>query len=348
MTWAEIWESVQHFFATSGINVARALLLWIVGYIVVRLVVVVVKKIFQKSKMEKVAQGFIVSIIRFALHIILIIMVLQALGVEITGIVAALATAGLAIGLALKDSLGNVASGVILLITKPFKEGDFVKVDGVEGKVKNIKIFTTALVTLDNKLVVLPNSAVVNNPLTNFSNRKTRRVDYTFSVAYESDVELVRKVVLDVMKSDGRVLLDPEPKCRICNFNESSVDFFAFCWCDSDDYWDVYYYIWDNVFNEFKRNNISIPYKQVEVRMREDKVVMPYRAAHLQERVEKIRSHEKIRSIDHFFDQLEDGEIDAKTLKEQSKKAKKERQEKKEKKKQQELEKKKNNKKSKE
>ena len=337
MTWAEIWESVQHFFATSGINVARALLLWIVGYIVIRLVIVVVQRIFKKSKMEKVAQGFIVSIIRFALHIILIIMVLQALGVEITGIVAALATAGLAIGLALKDSLGNVASGVILLITKPFKEGDYIKVDGVEGKVKNIKIFTTALITLDNKLVVLPNSSVVNNPLTNFSNRKTRRVDYTFSVAYESDVELVKKVVTDVMKSDGRVLLNPEPMCRICNFNESSVDFFAFCWCDSSDYWDVYYYVWDNVFNEFKRNNITIPYKQVEVRMRDDKVVMPVRVAPLPERQEKTRKEEKIQSIDHFFDKLEDGEIDAKKLKEQSKKARKERLEQREKKKQEKL-----------
>lgn len=317
MTWAEIWESMQHFFATSGLNVLRALLIWIIGYVVLRIVVVIIGRIFKRSKMEKVAQGFILSIIRFGLHIILIIMVLRALGVEITGIVAALATAGLAIGLALKDSLGNVASGVILLITKPFKEGDYVQVNGVEGKVKNIKIFTTALITRDNKLVVLPNSAVANNPLTNYSNRKTRRVDYTFSVAYESDVELVRKVVLDVMKSDGRVLLKPEPTCRICNFNESSVDFFAFCWCDSNDYWDVYYYIWDNVFNEFKRNNISIPYKQVEVRMREDKVVMPVRKAPLQERQEKQRTVEEIKSLDNFFDRLEDGEIDVKTLKKQ-------------------------------
>lgn len=341
MTWAEIWESVQHFFATSGINVARALLLWIIGYVVVRIIIVVVRKLFTRSKMEKVAQGFIVSIIRFALHIILIIMVLQALGVEITGIVAALATAGLAIGLALKDSLGNVASGVILLITKPFKEGDLIQVAGVEGKVKNIKIFTTALVTLDNKLVVLPNSAVANNPLTNYSNRKTRRVDYIFSVAYESDVELVKKVVLDVMKSDGRVLLKPEPMCRIKNFNESSVDFFAFCWCDSGDYWDVYYYIMDNVFNEFKRNKITIPYRQVEVRMREDKVVMPVREDPLPERQEKQRSKEPIKSLDHFFDKLEDGEIDAKTLRKQKQMADKKRKEEKEKKKQEKIEKKK-------
>ncbi len=334
MTWAEIWESVQHFFATSGLNIIKALLLWIIGYIVVRLIVLVIKKIFERSRIEKVAQGFIISVIRFALNIVLIIMVLQALGVEITGIVALLATAGLAVALALKDSLGNIASGVILLVTRPFKEGDYIKVDGVEGKVKNIKIFTTGLITLDNKLVVLPNSAVINNPLINYSIRKTRRVEYTFAVAYESDVDLVKRVVTDVMKSDGRVLLDPAPTCRICNFNESSVDFFATCWCDSTDYWDVYYYVWDNVFNEFKRNNISIPYKQVEVRMREDTVVMPVRPEPLQERQEKKRKVEKIKSVDKFFDQLEDGKLDAKTLKAQSEEAKRERKDRKEKKRQ--------------
>ncbi len=322
MTWAEIWERIQQFFATSGMNIVKALLLWIIGYIVVRLLIVVIKKILHRSKMDKVAQGFIVSIIRFILHIVLIIMVLQALGVEITGIVAALATAGLAVSLALQDSLKNVASGVILLINKPFKEGDFISVAGVEGKVKNIKIFTTALLTFDNKLVVLPNSSVVNNPLTNYSNRKTRRVDFTFSVAYESDIDLVKKVVTDVMKSDGRVLLEPKPFCSIRNFNESSVDLFSYCWCDANDYWDVLYYVYDNVFNEFKRNKISIPYKQVEVRMREDKVVMPIRQEHLQERKEKQRNTEKIQSLDNFFDKLEDGEIDAKKLKEQRKQEK--------------------------
>ena len=319
MTWAEIWESVKNFFATSGVTVLKALLLWIIGYIVVRLVIIVVKRILGRSKVDTVAKGFILSFVRFVLHLVLIIMVLRALGVEITGVVAALATAGLAVSLALKDSLSNVACGIILLINKPFKEGDYIKVNGVEGKVKNIKIFTTALLSYDNKLIVLPNSVVANNAITNYSNRKIRRVEFTFGVAYESDVDLVKKVVLDVMKSDGRILLTPAPTCRICNFNESSVDFFSFCWCDTNDYWDVYYYVWDTVFNEFKRNNIQIPFKQVEVRMREDVVTMPYREEALKERVEKQRYEDKIDSIDKFFDKLEKGEIKAKRRKKDEK-----------------------------
>jgi len=309
MTWEEIWESIQHFFLTSGMTVVRALILWIIGYIVVRVLIVIIKKLLSKSKMDKVAQSFVVSMLRFVLYLILLIMVLQALGVSITGIVAALSAAGLAVSLALQSSLSNVASGIILLVNQPFKQGDYVQINNIEGKVKNIKIFTTSLLTLDNKLVIIPNSTVANNPIINFSDRKTRRVDFNFQVAYESDVELVKKVVLDVMKSDGRVLLTPEPTCRIKTYNESSVDFFSFCWCDSDDYWDVYFYIMDNVFNEFKRNHITIPYKQVEVRLRDDDVKMPIRESVLKERVEKVRKKEKVKSLDNFFDRLEDEDI---------------------------------------
>ncbi|MBR1925779.1 MAG: mechanosensitive ion channel [Clostridia bacterium] len=322
MTWADIWESIQHFFLTSGITLVKAILLWIIGYVVVRVLIVVVKKLLSKSKIDKVAQGFIVSMARFILYLILLIMILQALGVSITGIVAALSAAGLAVSLALQNSLSNVASGIILLINQPFRQGDYVQINGIEGKVKNIKIFTTALLTVDNKLVVLPNSMVAGNPIINYSNRKTRRVDFTFQVAYESDVELVKKVVLNVMKSDGRVLLTPEPTCRIKTYNDSSIDFFSNCWCDSDDYWDVYYYVMDNVFNEFKRNNISIPYKQVEVRLREDEVKMPVRAGALKERVEKVRKQEKVKSLDNFFDRLEDGDTSVLKLKKDSKEQK--------------------------
>jgi len=322
MTWAEIWESIQHFFLTSGMTLVRALLLWIIGYVVVRILIVVIKKLLSKSKIDKVAQGFMVSMIRFILYLILLIMILQALGVSITGIVAALSAAGLAVSLALQNSLSNVASGIILLINQPFKQGDYVQINNIEGKVKSIKIFTTSLLTLDNKLVIIPNSTVANNPIINFSNRKTRRVDFTFQVAYESDVELVKKVVLDVMKSDGRVLLSPEPTCRIKTYNDSSIDFFSFCWCDSDDYWDVYFYIMDNVFNEFKRNHISIPYKQVEVRLREDDVKMPVRESVLKTRVEKVRKKEKVNSLDSFFDRLEEGDTSVLSMKKETKEQK--------------------------
>ena len=220
MTWAEIWNAIKNFFTTSGVMVAKALLLFIIGYVVVRLVMVLIKRVLKRTKLDRVAQGFLLSGIKFVLYMILLIMVIQQFGVEITGIVAAFAAAGLAVSLALQNSLSNVASGIILLVTKPFKENDLIAVAGVEGKVQNIHILTTSLVTLDNKLVVLPNSTVAGNPITNYSNKKTRRVEFTFSVAYESNTELVKKVVLDVFKSNGKILLDPAPFCSMWNYRE--------------------------------------------------------------------------------------------------------------------------------
>lgn len=304
MTWEQIWDSIKNFFITGGGTLLRALFAFIIGYVVIRIVMVVVKRILKRSKMESVAQNFLLSLIRFALYLMLVIIVLATLGVEITGIIAALASAGLAIGLALQNSLANIASGIVLMVSRPFKEGDYVSINGQEGKVKNVKILTTAIVSYDNKLIVLPNSTVAGNPIVNYSNRKQRRVDFTFSVAYESDVELVRKTVLDVMKSNGKVLLTPEPFCSIRTFNSSSIDFFSYCWCDTEDYWDVLYYVMDNVFNEFKRNGISIPFQQVEVRMREDQVKMPVIDRTLV-REEKQREKQKTNKFDEFFDKLE-------------------------------------------
>ena len=153
-------------------------------------------------------------------------------------------------------------------------------------------MFTT-LLTNDNKKITLPNSNILNGEVTNLGACPTRRVDFLFSVAYETDVELVKKIVTDVMKSDGRVFLDPAPFCRLKILGASSIDFAANCWCDNEDSWDVYYYVIENVYNEFKRNNVSIPYNQLEIRERKDEVKMPVTEAPLPERVEKVRPVEE-------------------------------------------------------
>ena len=174
--------------------------------------------------------------------------------------------------------------------------------NGVEGKVKNIKILTTALITYDNKLVVLPNSAVANNAIINYSNRRVRRVEFLFKVDYSTDVDLMKKVVTDVMKSDGRVQLQPAPFCSIKSFDEDGIEFFCHCWCASEDYWDVFYYIMDNVFNEFKRNKIKIPHKQIELRMKENEKELPVREQPLPERCnEKKVELEQEETLESFF-----------------------------------------------
>ena len=195
--------------------------------------------------------------------------------------------------MALQNIIANAANGIVIVSTHIFKEGDYVIVDGVEGSITNINFLFTTLTTTDNKSVTLPNSIIVNNHVVNLGANPLRRVDFTFSVAYESDVEQVKNIIKNVMQSNGKVYLTPEPFCRLKILNASSIDFFANCWCDKGDYWDVYYYVIENVYNEFKRNNISIPYNQIEIRERTDVVKMPIIETALPERVEKVREKKK-------------------------------------------------------
>lgn len=296
MTWEEIWQGVINFCQTSGITLVRTILAFIIGLIIIKLVLVILKHSFIRANMEKITQSFLLSVVKFVLLVLLVIMALKMLGVDTTGLIAMVAAAGVAIGLALKDSLGNLASGIIIITTKPFKESDYVNVNGVEGKIKSIKMLSTKLLTYDNKIIILPNSAIISNPLTNYSARKLRRVDFTFSVDYATDPQLLEKVVLDVMHSNGHILMDPKPFISITGFGSSNVDYVTRCWVYTEDYWDVYYYIINTVFNEFKRNGINISYDQVEVRMRTDNVVMPYAKEPLPERTEIVK--EKVVEID--------------------------------------------------
>ena len=243
--------------------------------------------------MEKITQTFLMSIIKFTLYILLILIVASTLGIPTTGIVALLTACTLAISLSLQDSISNLANGIVIITTKPFKEGDYVNVQGNEGKVRAIKMLTTTIVTNDNKEVIIPNSNIVTNEIINYSSMPKRRVDFSFDVAYESDIKKVRDIIEKVILSDGRVYTDPAPFITLKSLDSSSINFFANCWVDNADYWPVYYYVLNTVFNEFKKENISIPYNQLEVRVREDNVVMPVDKTPLQNREEKVRVSEE-------------------------------------------------------
>ena len=270
-------------------NIVLFFAVLILGIVVIKITINIIKRIFAKSKVEKIAQQFIVTTIKVLLYLILVLVLLSLIGVQITGIVTALSALLLAVGLALESNIANLANGIVIVATKMFKKGDYISVNGVEGSIVDINFLFTTLDTTDNKKVTIPNSTIVNSSVLNAGANARRRVETTFSVAYETDVELVKKIVTDVMKSNGKVFLDPEPFCRLKVLNASSLDFFCHCWCDTEDYWDVYYYVVENVYNEFKRNGISVPYSQLEVRNRTDEVVMPIVAEPLPERVEKER-----------------------------------------------------------
>lgn len=286
MDFSEIWNNILNFLQTGGLALLNSVLIFIIGLVLIKIILSVLRKSFGKSNMQKITQSFILSSIRVLLLVVLVLIVLKALGVDTSGLVALVAAGGVAVGLALKDSMSNLASGIILICSKPFKEGDYISVNGVEGIVKSIRMLQTKLLTYDNKLVILPNSTLINNSLTNYSARSLRRVDIEFSVDYATDIDKLKKIVLDVLKANGKILLEPAPFVGIDGFESSNIKIKTKSWVQTKDYWDVYYYIYDTVYNEFKRNAINIAYDQVEVRMRTDEVVMPYRTAQLPERVE--------------------------------------------------------------
>jgi small conductance mechanosensitive channel len=246
--------------------------------------------------MEKIAVGFVCGLVKILLYLILVLILLSIIGVEITGILTALSALLLAVGLALQNIISNAANGIIIVSSKMFKKGDYIVVDGKEGSISEINFLYTTLITPDNKKITIPNSTIVNNPVIDYDSNSTRRVDIKFSVAYESDVEQVKKIMQDCMRSNGKILLNPEPFCRLNALNDSSIEFVIKCWCDKEDYWSVYFDLTENVFNELKRNKISIPYPQIEMRERKEEVKLPVVEQPLPERVEKTRQEK------HEFD----------------------------------------------
>ena len=295
MSWNKFWNSIVDFFAGNIWKIIGFFATLLIGVIVIKIIINIMTRFFAKAKMEKIAQQFIRTIVKFLLYLILILMLLSIVGIQISGIITALSATVLAVGMALQNNIANLANGIIIVSTKMFKKGDFITVGSVSGSITDINFFFTTLTTPDNKKVTLPNNMIVNSEVTNAGANKTRRVDWTFSVAYESDVEQVKKIILDVINSNGKVYVNEgkKPFCRLKTLGASSIDFFANCWCDSEDYWDTYYYVVENVYNEFKKNNISVPYTQLEVRNRTDNVVMPYNKDSLPERVEKERKVEE-------------------------------------------------------
>ena len=287
MDWEAFKNKIIAFFQNSGLNILYAILAFFVGLFLVKLIVFALKRIFAKSKMEKVTQGFFVSTIKVLLYVCLIFVIAQILGISTTGFLAIISTAGIAISLALQSSLSNLANGVVLLITHPFKEGDFVSIGGVEGTIKTLQMTHTILVSVDNKQLSIPNSTVVSSVITNYNVLGKRKIVFNFAVDYASDIQKVKETINKVMYSNGKIKLDPAPFIALKTLNDSSLGFMANCWVDSEDYWDVFYYVTENVFNEFKRNKINIPFNQMEVRLRQDEVAMPVIKDELPERVEK-------------------------------------------------------------
>ena len=289
MNWTKIWN----FFKANVWNIVLFFAVLLIGIILVKVIINIIRRILNKTKMEKIAVGFVIGVLKVVLYLCLVLILLSIIGIEVTGVLTALSALLLSVGLALQNNIANVANGIIIVSSKMFKKGDYITVNGVEGSITQINFLFTTLITPDNKRITIPNSTIVNSAVIDNDSNLTRRVNFAFSVSYDSDVELVKKVVIDCMKSNGKVLLDPAPFCRLNAMNDSSLEFAARCWCDSEDYWDVYFDIMETVFNELKRNKISIPYNQLEIRERKDNPPTFVVGKGLPERVEKVREEKK-------------------------------------------------------
>lgn len=305
MDWGKLWDDIVNFFTNNVWNIVLFFAVLLIGIIVIKLTLNLLKRIVNRSKVEKIAAGFFLVLLKFVLYLVLILILLSIIGVNINGVLTALSASVLAVGLALQTIISNVANGLVIISNKMFKKGDYIVVNGVEGSIIEINFLFVTLQTPDNKKITLPNSTIVNSSVTNVTANSTRRVQLTFDVAYETDIEVAKKVVVDAVLSDGRVLLDPAPTCRLSAMKESSIELTARFWCDTEDYWDVYFDNIELIYNELKRNNIKIPYKQIEYRERKDEVVLPVNGSGLPERVEKKRK----KKVDYDLENMDIAEV---------------------------------------
>ncbi|WPR72412.1 mechanosensitive ion channel [Flavobacterium sp. NG2] len=237
----------------------------VIGLWVTRIVTKAVGKSLEKSKMDQSLVPFLTSITNIVLKALVAITVMGMIGIQMTSFVAIIGAAGLAVGMALSGTLQNFAGGVIILILKPFKIGDFIEAQGYVGTVKEISIFATMLNTSDKKLVIIPNGPLSTGALTNFSAEPTRRVDWTFGIAYGDDVENFKRAINDFIADDARILKEPAPFIGLSELADSSVNFTVRVWVDGPDYWGVFFDMNEKVYTKFADYNLNIPFPQMDV-----------------------------------------------------------------------------------
>ncbi len=260
-------EQLVRMATDYGIRLAVALAIFVIGrWLVTRIVALLESRLVKRANDETLTR-FICSIMRWVGLLFVVIAALDHLGVDTTSLIALLGAAGLAIGLALQGSLGNFAAGVMLIVFKPFKKGDFVEAGGAMGTVDSISIFTTTMTTADNKEIIVPNGSVIGSNITNFSARSTRRVDMVFGMSYDGDIRKAKQILESIIASDSRVLPEPAPVIQLSELADSSVNFIVRPWVNAADYWPVLWGTTEAVKTRFDEEGISIPFPQMDVHL---------------------------------------------------------------------------------
>jgi len=265
--WAGLLATAQTSGVEFGLKVLVAIIIFYVGRLVARILTNTLHKIMQKQEVDKILESFVCNLAYWVVMLFVIIASINHIGIETTSLIAVMGAAGLAVGLALQGSLSNFASGVLIVIFRPYRVGDFVEAAGISGSVLQVQILTTILKTGDNKQIIVPNSQIMGSIITNYSANDTRRVDMTIGVSYDDDLDKVRKTIRELVDADERILKDPECLIAVSELADSSVNFTVRPWVNSSDYWGVKFELTEAIKKRFDEEGISFPFPQQDVHL---------------------------------------------------------------------------------
>lgn len=271
MTLQELWDLIKGWAASTGIKIVIAILILIASFTIINIVSRRIKKKLENNKkVDKTLSHTLIYLLRIILKVLVVVGIVGYLGIDTSGVSALVASFGVAVGLAINGTLSNFAGGVMILITRPFKDDDYISAMGAEGTVEAIRIIHTKIRTPDNKVVYLPNGTLSTSNITNYTEKGTRRVDSKFYISYETDFKLAESIIYDVCASNEHILKEPKVAVGIAEHGESSIVIFCKAWCKSEDYWTVYNGLMEDVKTAFDEKGITIPFNQLDVHIKND------------------------------------------------------------------------------
>lgn len=307
MNWNQIWDKVVDVLTTGGLTILKVLGIFVLGYIAIRIIKKIILKITTRAKMDKIAQKFLVNAIVYVLYFMLALMLIQGAGISITGLVAAMAAAGVAIALALQDVLASVVNGIVLVLVKPFKAGDSVNIGDVSGQVVSVNFFNTVIDTWDNKRVIIPNKNMIGYTIENEYYHEKRRNSFQFKVAHTTDMDKLEKILIDTVCANPRVYTDPMPSIVFKEISESGILLELRFWVVSEEFAGVGNQVMQAVYNQLKKNNVDLSGDRIIVYNEERNKNVWYNETPLAERDRNIQpssNREKDMNFDDYVDSL--------------------------------------------
>jgi small conductance mechanosensitive channel len=271
ITFEDVLNKIIWFGKTYGLKIVGTILIVLVGWTLSKILVRILRKGLSKTKLDISLINFLLRAIHIVILVVVLIAALSNLGISTTGIIAAFSAAAVAISLALKDSLSNIAGGILMLLTQPFSTGHYIETDGVSGTVLKIDMIHTTLKTPDNRQIVIPNGQLVNKTIIDYSKEATRRMDLKFSISYNDDPEKAKAIIIEATRAHELSMLDPEPFVRVTEHADSGVIITLRVWCKAENFWTLHFDLLEKVREDFDKNGITIPYNQLDVHVIENK-----------------------------------------------------------------------------